>query len=255
VNAAQVPGDLVITSEHLGARLDDEGIDEFLRLLAKAGYEEIEIVVCVRPQDEMAALTHAGQVRSGRSEPFVVDEHSTWRFRYDFDILISRWESHALVAKTHVVLHRTRPEMIDSVDALLAILGIAPRPDSGGVTRDMTLAPSVLGFMRRLNRELDPSDGPIPGSVFEAVSVPALPRLSLENSRALLEAVEDANGFVLARVRPDWRVEGYFSPSGGGEEIEADFDIDDSVRFAGALWKHTALQSRRLQRMERDGVA
>ncbi|MDK8873838.1 MULTISPECIES: hypothetical protein [Paracoccus] len=110
--AAEAPKEVVITSEHLQSRCNqEENIARFRELFAQ-GFENVRILVYVRPQLDQLVSLYSTILRDGRSDTMEehIFRHTKSFFNY-FDLhgLIRRWGSVFGIENIHVRPYRALP--------------------------------------------------------------------------------------------------------------------------------------------------
>lgn len=241
-DVARDDADWVISSEGIGVYLDDDGRDILVELLRAAGFDEIEVLLFARRQDELAAESYTSMVVHGSTEPFdpsmVTDDPN----RYDFEAVAARWEASPAVSAVRVRLFPD-PGGRDPVRAFLDLIGRSELSASSEIPIDdlssFEVDAPLLEFLRLLNVDQESRGiprrrrGPYPRRVLRRLSDGRY-RLPIADAKAIMTGLEESNAAVLARV-PDEHRDGSFFDGIIAGELEKP-GLADAARYAAALW-------------------
>lgn len=244
VAKAAESGHWVFSSEHLSSRVTT---DAAIRRLAELfePFDEVQIVVYVRPQDTMAAASHSTWIKDGSTEPFGLDRHLSFVKRYDYRQLVERWDRVFGADAVHVRLYPPR----SVVDDFLSVIGVPPTDELAMPERaNRSLDSKEAAFVQLMSAELamDP-DRPKGDAMRIAKAIQGSGRgsglrLSTEDRRTILERYRESNEWAFDRADNADEHPNYFEPP-VADPSEPDpgtmnetLTIDDVVAFSAALW-------------------
>lgn len=229
-------GTLLLSSEHLSSRLDDEDVAALRALLAPFA-ETIEVVIYLRRQDELLLSLYSTYVKSGGKNDIGWLAGIAW---LDFDLYLQRWEN--VFGREHITVRRYPVEG----DRLIADFFEAGRlpPIAGAPTRRMnrSLDARNLQILKAINDRMPAWDesGLMPQraelvSLLEERSSGAPPALSAAERQAILERFAESNERVRRRYFP--RSPSLF-PEPAPRPAESDgAGFDDAIDLVVDIWR------------------
>lgn len=249
LRATEGDDDLVVSATGF-SYLDAEAVDRLITLLRDAGFDDVDAVLFVRRQDEVASVVHRRQVLRGATEPFELAAAVDAAWRYDYAAIADMWAAALGSDRLHVRLHADRAELGSNLARFCDLAGL---PALEPARRAETNAPASLGVVRELNRRragvpttpnldflLRRLDGEEP---------PGLPRADAEH---LLATYAEPNAAVLARVPESERIDDYFDCPLVDGAAERDFDRDDVLDLLELVTDHMGVLTRTINRMKKE---
>ena len=146
-------GRWIFSSEHISERLKTESRVRDLRILLDKAFDQVDIIMYLRRQDELALSFYSTWVRDGISKPFRVDEVLESPGRFDFTQTIVRWKAEFSDDAIAIRLYPRQDSGTDLIEDFAATLGL---PDISNWVRPKRLNTSLsapeLEFLRRFNK-------------------------------------------------------------------------------------------------------
>jgi tetratricopeptide (TPR) repeat protein len=237
--------DAIFCSEHCHSRLKTSEEVGRLRELLGRFFDEIEICVYLRRQDQVALSLYSTRLKSGGVNPRLLPNVDPSDSYYNYDRLLGLWEGVFGRERVHVRLF-DRAELVGGSVApdFLDLWDLGPEADYVAVTdRNGSLGPTAQEYLRRLNPHLAPRGG----KPLEAVRGPIVTALerafggkgarpSRADAEAFLARYAEANEAVRSRHFPDR--ETHFSADFSSYPETADdrrYTLDDFAAVAARL--------------------
>ena len=257
--ASELSADLtaIFCSEHCHGRLVDVAEVATLRDFLIDLFDDVEISVYIRRQDQLAVSLHSTRLKSGGTGTTILPKSGPGEPSFDYDRMLGFWETCFGRDKVHVRLFDRR-ELTggDVVSDFVAAWGLAgATPYASVPNQNEALSPLALEFLRRVNQQTVPADDMPADDLrgFLCARLSALfPGRGVRPARAEAEAFyarfRASNEAVRARHFPD-------RPSLFDEDFSSypeegdpsDFALDDFAAVAAALHAAATRENWRLE--------
>ncbi len=193
-------GTVIFCSEHCHSRLTTDEEVETLRGLLAEFFDDVQISVYLRRQDQVALSLYSTRLKSGAVDRAILPQTDADDPYFNYDRFLALWENAFGRANVHVRLFDRRSLVGGSiVDDFLAAWELgAPEAYMPVADQNESLRPAAQEFLRLANAHLEP----IAGLPIEEVRGPLVARLStLMPGRGARPARADARAFY-DRFRP-----------------------------------------------------
>jgi hypothetical protein len=203
---------VLFSSEHLSSRLVSEDEIRSLYNLISPHFSEVEIVLYLRLQDELALSIYSTQIRTGSTEKFRIDKFKPNSQVLNYSTLLSRWEN--VFGKDNInirIFDRQCFQKQSLVQNFLMTIGLSETecsdfPDDDKVQNVSYDCPSLetLRYLnsylpRFIDKSINVNRGDI-GEVFEKISIGDIkPRLSKYDAEEILKVFDESNIRVFER--------------------------------------------------------
>lgn len=247
----------IFCSEHCHSRLVNAAEVATLRDFLAAHFDEIEVSVCLRRQDQLAVSLHSTRIKSGGTSPAVLPNAGPDSPYFNYDRFLGLWEQAFGREHVHVRLFDRRTlvggDIVADFVETWGLAGAAPYVPVADL--NASLSPLALEFLRRVNAGAapDPAIGAeeLRGHLCSRLSA-LFPGRGIRPPRAAAEAFyalyRPSNEAVRARHFPDRAALFDDDFSAYGETGDAtDFGLDDFAAVAGALHVAATREQRRLE--------
>jgi Tetratricopeptide repeat len=257
--AQELPGEAtaIFCSEHCHSRLTTAEEVGRLRDFLSRFFDDVQIAVYLRRQDQIALSLYSTRLKSGGTERVILPRTHADDPYFNYDRSIGLWEAAFGGDNVHVrIFDRARLIDGDVVTDFVTTWGVAgPHPYAKGANLNESISPLAQEFLRRVNMRLEP----IEGLPLDAVRGPLaaglarlLPGRGARPARADAEAFygkyKASNDAVRQRHFPDRETlfDENFSDYPETED-RRDFDADDFAAVAAALHTAATRETRRLE--------
>ena len=193
-------GTAIFCSEHCHSRLNTAPEVETLRALLAEFFDDVQISVYLRRQDQVALSLYSTRLKSGAVDRTILPPAGADSPYYNYDRFLALWENAFGRANIHVRLFDRQTLVGGSiVDDFLAAWKLgAPEGYTRVANQNESIRPAAQEFLRLANAHLEP----IPGLPIEEVRGPMVARLSkLLPGRGARPARAEAEAFY-NRFRP-----------------------------------------------------
>ena len=219
-----------------------------------AHFDDVRIVIYVRPQDEMAAASYSTWVRDGQPVSFDIAHHITLENRYDFARIARRWANVFGQEALDIRLYPRRTLFED----FLSVIGVeetdkarwtSPPPSNVSLT-DVELA-FVLEMNRRLPRWSEGRPDNRFGNLTDVIEGSGLGErvtLSSAERNMILSRYQASNDWIMEHAtNVEGRTDYFDAPRGEVPgNIHHQLSVDESNAFSAILWRAGARARSRL---------
>lgn len=254
--AAARPEHLLLSSEHMSARLGSPGPIAALRALLLEISRDIHVVVYLRRQDSLLLSLYSTSVKAGRTGSLAQVADGAWWL--DFDRLLSLWE--AAFGRDRVAVGRYPPAG-PLVPDFFALAGLPDPPEADlepprNVALDHTNARLLSALNARVPAMRDGALNPERVGIrqfFEDRSDGPPLAMTIEERRAFLDRFAASNARVRDRYFPGEAT--LFPAPESGNSPQADPGYDDAIDLAADIWRDRMRLAARIEELERSRPA
>lgn len=247
----------IFCNEHCHSRLTDAGEVSTLRAFLGEFFDDIQVMVYLRRQDQVAVSLHSTRLKSGSTDPRILPAARAEDPYYNYDRSLALWEA-CFGAENVTVRLFDRAELAGGsvITDFLRAWNIGEPSDFHPIRdQNESISPEAQDFLRLLNAHL----APVPGLPLSDVTGPLAASLAEHfpgsgakparaAARAFFETFRASNERVRARYFPG-RPRLFGEDFSGYPETASrhETSLEDFARIAARLQSAAARDARRLE--------